>query len=99
MVELKLGVVETRFAEIIWHHAPLRSRELVTLCAQEANWKKPTTYSVPRKLCQRGLFQNTDGSVSVLISRDKFRLMQSLHVVGEIFDGTLPAFLAALTVM
>ncbi len=97
MDELRLGVVETRFAEIIWRHAPLHSRELVTLCAQELNWKKPTTYTVLRKLCERGLFQNNDGIVSVLISRDEFHAMQSQRFVEETFDGSLPAFLAAFT--
>ena len=58
MDELKLGMVESRFADIIWANAPLHSRDLVKLCEAELNWKKPTTYTVLRKLCERGIFQN-----------------------------------------
>ena len=58
----KLGVVETRFAELIWQHEPLTSGELVKLCEQELQWKKSTTYTVLKKLCERGIFQN-EGSV------------------------------------
>lgn len=55
MEEMKLGAVETRFAEIVWEHAPLSSRELVALCEKELEWKKSTTYTVLKKLCARGL--------------------------------------------
>lgn len=97
MDELKLGVVESKFADIIWAHEPLPSRELVTLCQQELNWKKPTTYTVLRKLCERGIFQNADGMVSSLISRDEFYALQSEKFVDDTFDGSLPAFFAAFT--
>ena len=91
----KLGIVETRFAEIIWQHEPLSSGELVKLCAQELNWKKSTTYTVLKKLCDRGLFQNQGGTVTALISRQDFYARQSRRFVDESFDGSLPAFLAA----
>lgn len=97
MEEIRLGVVESRFADIIWEHEPLASRELVALCQQQLNWKKPTTYTVLRKLCERGLFQNMDGTVSSVISRREFYAMQSEKFVEETFDGSLPAFLAAFT--
>lgn len=97
MDELKLGVVESRFADIIWANEPLHSRELVALCQKELNWKKPTTYTVLRKLCERGIFQNVDGMVSSVISRKEFYAMQSEKFVEETFDGSLPAFLAAFT--
>jgi predicted transcriptional regulator len=97
MEELKLGVVESRFADIIWENEPLRSRELVKLCEEQLNWKKPTTYTVLRKLCERGIFQNNDGIVSSLISRADFHAMQSEKFVEETFAGSLPAFLAAFT--
>ena len=64
MADLKLGVVESRFAEIIWANEPLPSGELVKLCRQELQWNKSTTYTVLRKLCQRGIFQNEDGVVT-----------------------------------
>ncbi len=97
MDELKLGVVESKFADIIWANEPLHSRELVKLCEQELNWKKPTTYTVLRKLCERGIFQNEDSVVSSKITRQDFYAMQSEKFVEETFEGSLPAFLAAFT--
>lgn len=97
MEELKLGIVESKFADIIWRHEPLPSRELVALCQKELNWKKPTTYTVLRKLCERGIFQNVDGVVSSVISREDFYAAQSEKFVEDTFDGSLPAFLAAFT--
>jgi len=97
MNEWKLGVVESRFADLIWGNEPLHSRELVKLCEAELNWKKPTTYTVLRKLCERGLFQNVDGLVSARISRQEFYALQSEKFVEETFEGSLPAFLAAFT--
>lgn len=97
MDDLKLGVVESRFADLIWKNEPLHSRELVRLCQQELNWKKPTTYTVLRKLCERGIFQNVDGTVSSVISRPDFYAVQSEKFVEDTFSGSLPAFLAAFT--
>lgn len=97
MDEYKLGVVESRFADIIWSHEPLHSRDLVKLCEQELNWKKPTTYTVLRKLCERGIFRNENSMVSSVISREEFYSLQSHRFVEETFDGSLPAFLAAFT--
>lgn len=97
MEDLKLGVVESRFADIIWANEPLHSRELVALCQTGLNWKKPTTYTVLRKLCERGIFRNEDGMVSSVISREEFYAMQSEKFVEEAFDGSLPAFFAAFT--
>ena len=97
MEEMRLGVVESRFADIIWQYQPLSSRELVSLCQAELNWKKSTTYTVLKKLCDRGIFQNQDGQVTALISRGDFYAMQSERFVADTFDGSLPAFLAAFT--
>lgn len=97
MDDKKLGVVEARFADLIWQHAPIRSGELVKLCERELTWKKPTTYTVLRRLCQRGIFQNEDGIVTALLSRDEFYAMQSERFVEETFRGSLPSFLAAFT--
>lgn len=97
MDELKLGVVESKFADIIWENEPLHSRELVKLCKEKLHWKKPTTYTVLRKLCERGIFRNSDSMVSSLISRKDFYAMQSEKFVEETFEGSLPAFLAAFT--
>ena len=97
MEETKLGAVESRFAELIWANEPLKSGELVALCEQELNWKKSTTYTVLKKLCQRGLFINEGGLVRSLISREDHFAMQSEQFVADTFAGSLPAFLAAFT--
>ena len=94
---MKLGAVETRFAEIIWQNEPLTSRELVELCWQELKWKKSTTYTVLKKLCERGIFRNDDGVVVSAVSRDEFYSLQSRRFVDETFAGSLPAFIAAFT--
>ncbi len=97
MEEIKLGVVESRFADIIWKNEPIQSRQLAKLCEQELNWKRPTTYTVLRKLCERGLFQNQNGMVSSIISKQEFHAMQSERFVEDTFQGSLPAFLSAFT--
>ena len=94
---MKLGAVESRFADLVWEHAPLGSGELVKLCEKELNWKKPTTYTVLRKLCERGLFQNVGGVVSPLMSREDYYARQSEEFVAETFGGSLPGFVAAFT--
>lgn len=93
----KLGVVETRFAELIWSHAPISSGELVKLCLRELEWKKSTTYTVLKKLCEQGLFHNEGGVVTALVSREEFYALQSEKFVEEAFSGSLPAFIAAFT--
>lgn len=97
MDELKLGVVESRFADIIWANEPLSSGELVKLCQKELEWKKSTTYTVLKKLCERGFFQNEKGIVSSLISKEEFYAFHSEQYVETTFHGSLPAFLAAFT--
>ena len=95
--EMKLGVVESRFADIIWSHEPIASGELAKLCEEKLTWKRTTTYNVLRKLCDKGIFQNQNGSVSALISRQEFYAAQGEAIVEEAFDGSLPAFIAAFT--
>ena len=95
MDDFRLGVVETRFAELIWAHEPLSSGELVKLCARELEWTKSTTYTVLKKLCDRGLFQNQDGIVTSIVSRQEFQSRQSRRFVEDTFSGSLPAFIAA----
>lgn len=97
MGDIKLGLVETHFAEIIWKHEPVGSRELAEICSRELNWKRPTTYNVLRKLCEKGIFQNVDGTVSSVLSREEFYGMQGEEFVEEAFKGSFPAFVAAFT--
>ncbi len=97
MEECKLGAVETRFADLIWDNEPLSSGELVKLCAKELDWKKSTTYTVLKKLCERGIFRNDGGTVSSVLSREEFYARQSEQFVEDTFAGSLPAFIAAFT--
>lgn len=97
MSEIQLGVVESRFADLIWMNEPITSSNLVKLCEKELEWKKSTTFTVLRRLCQKGIFQNVDGTVTSLISKEEFYSMQSERFVEETFQGSLPAFLAAFT--
>lgn len=97
MEDYTLGVVETKFAQIIWNNEPISSGQLVKLCETELNWKKPTTYTVLRKLCERGIFQNIDGKVTSLVSEQEYYAVQSEKFVDETFEGSLPAFFAAFT--
>lgn len=95
MDDTRLGAVESQFADIIWKNAPLSSRDLVKLCQQQLEWKKSTTYTVLKKLCDRGIFRNEDGIVTPLVSRQEFHARQSQRFVEETFHGSLPAFISA----
>ena len=95
MGDMKLGAIETRFAEIIWANAPLTTNQLIKLCAEELEWKRTTTYTVLKKLCERGLFKTENSVVTAIISKHEFEGMQSEQFVEETFKGSLPAFLTA----
>lgn len=92
-----LGLVESSFADLIWENEPLTTHELVILCGQKLNWKKSTTYTVLRRLCERGIFQNQNGTVTSLLSREELQGRQSEDFIEEVFDGSVPAFLSAFT--
>ena len=91
----ELGEVQERLANIVWANAPIASGGLAKICERELGWKRPTTYTVLRKLCEKGLMKNEDGVVTTLITRDKFYSAKSEQVVTESFHGSLPAFIAA----
>ncbi|ABN54340.1 MAG TPA: BlaI/MecI/CopY family transcriptional regulator [Hungateiclostridium thermocellum] len=95
MKEYKLAESEKKFAELIWQNEPIGSGELVKLCEKEMNWKKSTTYTVLKKLCEKGIFQNKDAVVTSLISRDEYYSRQSVRFVEDTFGGSLPKFLTA----
>ena len=95
MEEIRLGLVESHFADIVWTNEPIHSRDLVKLCDKELDWKKSTTYTVLRKLCERGLFQNQDGMVTSLISKEEYHAIQSEKFVEDTFAGSLPRFINA----
>lgn len=97
MTEIQLGVIEARYADMIWEHEPVTSSELVKLTAAEFHWKRTTAHNVLRRLCDKGLFQNENGTVTSLISREEFYSLQSRQFVENTFNGSLPAFIAAFT--
>lgn len=95
MGDMKLGAVESRFAEIIWEHEPLTTNQLIKICAEQLQWKRTTTYTVLKKLSEKGIFKTENSIVTSVISRLEFEAMQSEQFVEETFKGSLPAFLAA----
>ena len=95
MSEIQLGAVEARFADIIWQNEPMNSGELFKLAEQELTWKRQTSYTVLKRLCERGIFKQEGRTITACISREEFYAMQSEQFVEETFDGSLPAFLAA----
>ena len=91
----KLAETEEKFAELIWQNEPIGSGDLVKLSEKEMNWKKSTTYTVLKKLCEKGIFQNENAMVSSLISKDEYYTKQSIRFVEDTFGGSLPKFLTA----
>lgn len=95
MVELQLGELEARFADIIWENEPISSGELAAKAYEQLSWKKTTAFTVLKRLSDKGLFKNNKGTVTSLISREDFYAMQSERFVERSFGGSLPAFIAA----
>lgn len=94
-MDIELGEIQELFAEIIWENEPIASGELVKLADAGLGWKKSTTYTVLRKLCEKGLFQNNDGIVTSIISKEEFEGAKSYKFVDDNFKGSLPSFIAA----
>lgn len=97
MEQYKLGDMEQKFAEIIWANAPIGSRALAELCQDALSWKRTTTYTMLKRLCDRGIFENQGGSVVALMSKQEFQDAQGEQFLNETFDGSLPQFVAAFT--
>jgi len=95
MNDYKFAPSEEKFADLIWRHESICSGDLVVLCAKEFNWKKSTTYTVLKRLCAKGIFQNENTIVSSLIKKDEFYIKQSRRFVEDTFGGSLPKFLTA----
>lgn len=95
MADYRLAEQESKFADIIWDNEPIASGELITLSRNIMNWQKSTTYTILRRLCQRGLFQNQGSIITSLVSRDEFYSRQSHQYVESNFGGSLPKFVAA----
>ncbi len=95
MKQYILAETEEKFADLIWQNEPIGSGELVKLCETEMNWKKSTTYTMLKKLCEKGIFQNENAVVSSLITKDEYYSKQSIRFVEDTFGGSLPKFLTA----
>jgi len=95
MEKFMLHDAEYKFTSIIWDNEPINSTELVRLCADKLGWKKSTTYTVLKKLCDRGILQNQNAIVISLIKRVDVQKYESNAVVEKSFDGSLPKFLTA----
>lgn len=95
MADIRMGPAETQFAEIIWENEPISSGILSKKAEEALNWKKTTSFTVLKRLCERGIFQNQNGIVTSLISREEFFARHSEQYVQETFGGSLPAFMAA----
>ncbi len=97
MEAFKLGEMEAKFADLIWECAPLRSGELTKLCGEQFGWKRTTTYTMLKRLCERGIFANENGTVCVLMSKEEFQAGQGSAFIEEHFNGSLPLFLTAFS--
>jgi len=97
MKKYKLGEMEQRFADLIWDNEPISSRELTKLCAKEFNWKRTTTYTMLKRLCDREIFDNRDGTVVSLMSKNDFLAEQGERFLEESYGGSLPRFITTFT--
>lgn len=97
MEQYKLGEMEQKFADMIWANEPVSSRTLTELCEKEFAWKRTTTYTMLKRLCERKLFENNNGTVTALMSKNEFGAAQGEQFLSEAFAGSLPQFLAAFT--
>lgn len=97
MEQYKLGEMEQRFADMIWDHAPIASGELARLCGTAFGWKRTTAYTMLKRLCDRGIFSNDNGIVTVQMMKKDFQAAQGERFLDENFDGSLPRFLAAFS--
>ena len=97
MTDLQMGAIESRFADMIWQNEPITASELAKRAADALDWKKTTSYTVLKRLCDKGIFQNEGGVVTSRIARVDYYALQSERFVEEQFEGSLPAFLAAFT--
>ena len=97
MKKYKLGEMEQRFADLIWDNAPIKTRDLIVLCANEFEWKRTTTYTMLKRLCDRDIFINENGEVRVLLKKEDFLAGKGEEFLEESFEGSLPKFLTAFT--
>lgn len=97
MEQFRLGEMERRFADMIWEEAPIASGQLAKRCGEVFGWKRTTAYTMLKRLCDRKLFVNENGMVTVLMSKEEFQAAQGEQFINDVFDGSLPRFLAAFS--
>ena len=97
MEPYKLGEMEQKFADLIWESAPIPSGELAKACMEAFGWKRTTAYTMLKRLCLRGIFENQNGVVRARMSREEFLAAQGEQFLEEHFDGSLPKFLTAFS--
>lgn len=95
MSDYQMGVAEGKFADMIWENEPVTASALAKIAQKELSWKTTTSYTVLKRLCNKGIFENREGRVTSLISREDFYSAQSRKYVDDAFEGSLPKFLAA----
>ena len=93
----KIHESEYRFCLILWQWEPVTAVELVKLCQEQLGWKRTTTYTVIKRLCERGVLKNDNGTITSLVSKDAAQAREIDELVEEKFQGSLPAFIAAFT--
>ncbi|MBR3950277.1 MAG: BlaI/MecI/CopY family transcriptional regulator [Oscillospiraceae bacterium] len=93
----KIYESEYRFCLILWEHEPIKSKDLVRLCADQLGWKSTTTYTVIKRLSERGVVKNENTVVTSLVSKDAVQAAELEEFVEKTFEGSLPAFVAAFT--
>ena len=93
----KIFESEYRFCRILWEHEPIKSKELVKLCQEQLGWKPTTTYTVIKRLSERGVVKNENTMVSALVSQEEVQAAQVDEMMEKTFDGSLPAFIAAFS--
>ena len=93
--KLKLFDAEYKFMSIVWQHEPVNSTELTKICEKALGWKKPTTYSMIKKLCERGIMQNEKATVTTLIAREDVQKYEADVFIDRVFGGSIPSFVTA----
>ena len=93
--KLKLFDAEHKFMSIIWQHEPVNSTELTRICEKALGWKKPTTYTMIKKLCQRGILQNEKATVTALIAKEDVQKYEADNFINKVFSGSMPSFIVA----
>lgn len=92
---LKLFNAEYKFMSIVWVHEPINSTVLTRICEKELGWKKPTTYSMIKKLCERGIMKNEKATVTTLIAKEDVQKYEAGALIHRVFDNSMPSFITS----